>query len=98
MIVMPLVMSVGISVVAFERAISTFERTENQMLEELFSLEQLEILLGEAENLAQEDWGQDSLAIDQRFERLSQEVEKTFAVIENKPSQLREKRSLLEWH
>jgi two-component system, cell cycle response regulator len=92
---LPLAVLAGGSFFFFEEAISTFEKTENKMLEEFFPLDRLERLLMELEEL--ED--RETLNKDRQNQiyrtKSSQEIEQTFTEILNSPSQLTEKRGLL---
>jgi two-component system, cell cycle response regulator len=92
---LPLSVLAGGSFFFFEEAISTFEKTENKMLEEFFPLDRLERLLMELEEL--ED--RETLNKDRQNQiyrkKSSQEIEQTFTEILNSPSQLTEKRGLL---
>jgi two-component system, cell cycle response regulator len=92
---LPLVVIAGGSFFFFERAVGTFENSENHRLEELFPLDRLE------DSLTQTDQLIDRLNVHNlreshgSFVRLSDEIEQTLTVLLNSPSALTEKRRLL---
>ena len=89
----PLVALAGGAYLSFEGAIGQFERTENRRLEELFPLAQLDSLLSESIDLA--DNNIDPVEARERYRALSQNIDATLYAMLAYPSQLPEKHTLL---
>ncbi len=92
---LPLVVLAGGSFFFFEQAVASFEKTENKMLEELFPLVRLDDLLVKTKSLVEQETLSEDSQTQARFASLSQEIEQTFKILLDSPSQLPEKRSLI---
>lgn len=93
---LPLV-ALGVGVfVSLESAISAFEKTEEETLEELFPLTHLESLIAKASVPAKNYLRHGDLAERDRFIRLSREVDSVFMAILMAGSSLPEKRALIQ--
>ncbi len=93
---LPLVMLGISSIVSFESTMSAFERTENETLEELFPLSNLESLIQQASGSVNIYLSQNDSVQRDRFRQLSQEVNHSFITILSTPSDLPEKRALIQ--
>ncbi|HCF25813.1 MAG TPA: GGDEF domain-containing protein [Cyanobacteria bacterium UBA11049] len=92
---LPLVV-LGVSAfVSLESAIGGFAKTEDKTLEELFPLTNLESLIVKASIPAENYLSHGDPQQRDRFVRLCQEVDKNFAAILDRPSNLQEKQVLL---
>lgn len=92
---MPLVVLAGSSFLSFESAISAFEKTEDETLEELFPLTHLESLIVKTLIPAENYLITGNLAERDRFRGLSREVDNTFAAVLAAPFDLPEKQVLV---
>ena len=85
----------GGAYVSFEQAVASFEKSESKRLEELFPIDRLEESLMQTSNLVDEQNGYSDIERQSRFMRLSQEIDQTFTLLLNSPSQVVEKRRLV---
>ena len=85
----------GGAYVSFEQAVASFEKSESKRLEELFPIDRLEESLMQTSNLIDEQNGYGELERRSRFMILSQEIDQTFTLLLNSPSQVVEKRRLV---
>lgn len=93
---LPLVaLGVG-AVVSLENVIGTFEKTEDETLEELFPLTDLESLLQKAAVPVENYFKEGKTAERDRFLQLSQEVDRAYANLLADSSDLPEKQGLIE--
>lgn len=92
----PLVVLAGGALFYFERGISAFEKTESQSLEDLFPVANLESLIIETSSPVKDYMTNGDYAAQTRFLRSSQEIERTFAALLAVPSNLPEKKILLQ--
>ncbi|MBW4623016.1 MAG: diguanylate cyclase [Cyanosarcina radialis HA8281-LM2] len=93
---LPLVaLGVG-AVVSLENVIGTFEKTEDETLEELFPLTDLESLIQRAAAPVDNYFNQGKTAERERFLQLSREVDRAYATLLADSSDLPEKQGLIE--
>jgi two-component system, cell cycle response regulator len=92
---LPLVVIAGGAVFFFEQAVNTFEKSENNRLEELFPLDRLEESLRNTYNVIDRVNAQNLGQSQGNFVELSKEIDGKFTILLNTPSQLAEKRRLL---
>ena len=92
----PLLLLAGGTLFYLEKGINTFEKTENQALEELFPLAHLESLIGDTSNPVKDYMIDGSYTSRLRFLHTSQEVNRTFATILAVNSNLPEQKILLQ--
>lgn len=85
----------GGAYVSFEQAVASFEKSESKRLEELFPIDRLEESLMQTSNLIDEQNGYGEVERRSRFMLLSQEIDQTFTLLLNSPSQVIEKRRLV---
>lgn len=85
----------GGAYVSFEQAVASFEKSESKRLEELFPIDRLEESLMQTSNLVDEQNGYSEVDRRSRFMLLSQEIDQTFTLLLNSPSQVVEKRRLV---
>lgn len=85
----------GGAYVSFEQAVASFEKSESKRLEELFPIDRLEESLMQTSNLIDEQNGYGEVERRSRFTILSQEIDQTFTLLLNSPSQVIEKRRLV---
>jgi two-component system, cell cycle response regulator len=95
LMLLPLIVIAGGAFFFFEQAVNTFEKSENNRLEELFPLDRLEESLRNAYNVIDQVNSKNLRQSQGRFTDLSTEIDQNFAVLLNTPSQLAEKRRLL---
>lgn len=91
----PLLALAGGAYISFEQAVSNFEKSESKRLEELFPIDRLEEALMKTSGLLDEANSSNKIHSQSQFILLSQEIEQTFTVLLNSPSQVAEKRSLV---
>ncbi|PSB35043.1 diguanylate cyclase [Chlorogloea sp. CCALA 695] len=92
----PLVVLAGGALFYFERGINAFEKTENQYLEVLFPVANLESLILENSSPVKDYMTNGDYAAQTRFLRSSQKIERTFALLLAVPSNLPEKKILIQ--
>jgi two-component system, cell cycle response regulator len=92
---LPLVVIAGGAFFFFEQAVNTFEKSENNRLEELFPLDRLEESLGDIFNTIDQVNVQNLRQSQRRVNDLSKDIDLIFIVLRKNPSQLAEKRRLL---
>lgn len=92
---LPLVVIAGGSFFFFERAVGTFENSENHRLEELFPLDRLEDSLTQTDQLIDRLNVHNLRENHESFVHLSDKIEQTLTELLNSPSALTEKRRLL---
>jgi two-component system, cell cycle response regulator len=92
---LPLVVIAGGAFFFFEQAVNTFEKSENNRLEELFPLDRLEESLRHAYDVIDQVNTINLRQSQGRFIDLSNEIDRRFVDLLNTPSQLAEKRRLL---
>ena len=85
----------GGAYVSFEQAVASFEKSESKRLEELFPIDRLEESLMQTSNLVDEQNGYSAIERRSRFRLLSQDIDQTFTLLINSPSQVVEKRRLV---
>lgn len=91
------VVALGVgAVVSLENVIGTFEKTEDETLEELFPLTDLESLLQKTAVPVENYFKQGKTAERDRFLQLSQEVDRAYATLLADSSDLPEKQGLIE--
>jgi two-component system, cell cycle response regulator len=92
----PLLLLAGGTLFYLEKGINTFEKTENQALEELFPLAHLESLIVDTSNPVKDYMINGDYKSRLRFIHTSQEVDRTFATILAVNSKLPEQKILLQ--
>ncbi len=92
---LPLVVISGGAFFFFEQAVNTFEKSENNRLEELFPLDRLETSLRDAYDVIDQVNAKNLRQSQGRFTDLSKEIDQRFVDLLKTPSQLAEKRRLL---
>ncbi len=92
----PLLVLTGGTLFFFEKSISAFEKTDNQVLEEIFPLTHLESLVIASSNPVRKYTINGNATSRTDFLRTSQEIERTFTALQAAPSNVPEAQILLQ--
>ena len=95
LMLLPLLVLAGGAYASFEQAVSSFEGSESKRLEELFPSDHLEESLMKSATLLEQVNDYNKTQSHSQFLLLNQEIDQTFALLFNAPSQVVEKRGLL---